>query len=294
MKKAILFIGSIAVVLVASCTKHDNDSLKGSEDAGTVTIRVSMPEDSDSKVSFTADNDYLRTAWEETDQLRIISGDQSAVYTVSKIVSRQVAEFTGPAVEGTSFDILYPGTYASVAEAEADTASPAQDGNGSTAHLRFRALLSGIDGYETISFQDAWAGEHGGSLKLGTAIKLIARMPDGVTTLKEVKFDLGGKLFTLPLTGVDVSGADQILTAYMMLPWENISLPNGTVVTISVTGTDDKEYSVSFPVDGDRVVTMGKVNIFGSTTSVINEKSNEVVITDTLPDFTQNPIVDEY
>ena len=102
---------------------------------------------------FTEEEGKLHLAWQESDCLRVISGENSEVYTISKIISDHEAEFTGNAVSGTAFDILFPGTYASVEEAEADVTTPTQTSNGSAAHLRYKALLSGVDSYANIAFK---------------------------------------------------------------------------------------------------------------------------------------------
>ena len=149
-----------------------------------VTIRVSMPEAS-TKVAFTPEEDRLTLSWEEGDCIRVISGSASSVFTVSRLISAHEAEFTGPEVAGSSFDILCPGTYATVDEAANDAVLPTQNGNGSAAHLRFKALLSGVDSYTEIAFTNAWAEEHGGSFRQGAAVKLQAKLPEGVSSLKK-------------------------------------------------------------------------------------------------------------
>ena len=167
-----------------SCVKEGNDVQPTFRDG--VTIRVTIPEDLYTKVAFTPEDNKLDISWQEGDVIRIISNQDSQVYTLTKLISAHEAEFSGSAVAGSSFDILCPGTYASVEEAEADTATPAQTGNGSTEHLRFRALLSGVDQYTDIAFTSSWASSHGGTLKQGAAVKIVAGLPDGVTTLKSV------------------------------------------------------------------------------------------------------------
>ena len=143
---------ALAGLLLLSCAKEmpmDNQVVQGGKQ---VTIRVSMPETS-TKVAFTPEEDRLALSWEEGDCIRVISGSASSVFTVSRIISAHEAEFTGPEVAGSSFEILCPGTYASVDEATNDTGLSAQNGNGSADHLRFKALLSGVDNYTDIAFQ---------------------------------------------------------------------------------------------------------------------------------------------
>ena len=252
------FIALAGLLLLASCAKEtpvDQGSLQGKQ----VTIRVSMPEGS-SRVAFTPQEDKLTLSWEEGDCIRVISGSSSSVFTVSRIISAHEAEFTGTEVTGSSFDILCPGTYATVEEAEADTESPAQNGNGSTAHLRFKAALNSVNTYTEIAFSESWADEHGGSFREAAAVKLQAKLPEGVTALKKAALCIEGVNYTLPLENVDVSGDDQVLTAYMMLPWEDIFLSDGSTLPVYVTDAGNEVYSALLTIAGDRTITGGKMN----------------------------------
>lgn len=265
-----MVLGWILLLLGISCAREEAETaanVPGNEKL--VTIRVSMPENAyGTKVSFTDEDGVLKTSWQSTDCIRVISGSKSAVYDISNVVSAHVAEFQGPAVSGSSFDVLFPGTYASVAEAESDTQLPAQTGNGSTEHLRMRALLQGVDQYEELLFKSDWAAAHGGSFRQGAALKLVAELPDGVSTVKSVGIGLGGKNYSMPLNGVDVSASGQELTAYLMLPWADIELPDGTDIPISVTDTGNDVYSTVVTVNGDKTVLQGKMNSIGTQSIV--------------------------
>ena len=250
------------LLLLASCNQKEPFDNHAASDGEQITIRVSMPEDPFSKVSFTADGSKLKLAWQAGDCLRVISGEESQVFTVSNIISDHEAEFTGTAVSGTSFDILFPGTYASVEDAVADTTTPTQDGNGATGHLKYKALLHGVDSYTEVAFKSSWASTHGGTLKQAAALKLQATLPVGVTTLKKASMRLGGEDYSLPLTNVDVSASGQELTAYMMLPWDDIALPNGTSVPIFVMDETNEVYGTAITVTGDKTILGGSMNSF--------------------------------
>lgn len=264
--KRVLFLCPLLVLLL-SCIKEDPGA--GQDAArGQITIRAVIPADTDTKVGFADEEGKLKLSWKEGDCIRVISTEASEVFTLSRLISAHEAEFTGPSVSGTSFDILCPGTYSGIDDAEADTDSPSQDGNGSTEHLGFRALLSGVDQYTDISFKQSWASAHGGSLKQGAAVKIVAVLPDGVTALKRVGIGLGGKTFSLPLKNVDVSASAQTLTAYMMLPWNDIALPDGSEVPLYVMDSADEVYSRTLSISGNKTVMQGKVNSFGGTTAI--------------------------
>jgi len=257
-----------SVLLLGSCAQKEPFEDHAARDGEQITIRVSMPEDPFSKVSFTAESSKLKIAWQADDCIRVISGENSEVFTISNIISDHEAEFTGTAVPGTSFDILYPGTYASVEAAEADLTTPEQTGNGSTAHLGYKALLSGVDTYTDIAFKADWASAHSGTLKQGAVVKLVTTLPGGVITVKKAGILLGGTNYTLPLSGVDVSASGQILTAYMMLPWANIAIPDGTKVSVYVMDTDNEAYGAELSISGDKTLLQGRMNSFGAGTPI--------------------------
>ena len=262
----------IACLLLASCMKEAPQAGSGQQAGKQVTIRVSIPEEPFTKVDITADteNNKLHLAWKEGDKILVVGSSQSEVFTLSNLISDHVAEFTGTAVGGGSFDILCPGTYASVDEAEDDTVTPAQNGNGSTSHLRYKALLSGVDTYADIAFTSSWASSHGGTFKQGAAVKIVAQLPEGVTTLKSIGIGLGGRNYSLPLQNVDVSASARVLTAYLMLPWEDIDLPDGSQIPLYVLDTDNEAYSRTLSISGDKKVMQGKQNSFGSAANPID------------------------
>lgn len=263
-----VFTGISCLLLLCACAQKEPMEKHTTTGGEQITIRVSMPENPYSKVSFTEDGSKLKLAWENTDCIRVISGEDSQVFTVTKIISDHEAEFTGTAVSGTSFDILFPGTYASVEAAEADKSTPTQTGNGSTAHLGFKALLHGVNTYTDIAFKSDWASSHGGTLKQGAAVKLVTSLPGGVSTVKKAGILLDGTNYTLPLSGVDVSASGQVLTAYMMLPWENIALPDASKVSVYVMDTDNEAYGTEISISGDKTLLQGRMNSFGTATPI--------------------------
>ena len=108
MKMIQMFLA--CVLVLASCIKEEAPDTQATPEGKQMPIRVSMPEDPyGTKVAFTADGSKLKLAWQADDCIRVISGDNSSVFTVSSIISDHEAEFTGTAVPGSSFDILIPG-----------------------------------------------------------------------------------------------------------------------------------------------------------------------------------------
>ena len=252
-------IALAGILILGSCAKEMQIDRPDAPEGKLVTIRVSVPE-ADTRVAFTPEEGKLALSWEEGDCLRVTSGSTSQVFTLSRIISAHEAEFTGPAVPGSSFEILFPGTYPNWDAADDDLSNPAQHGNGSTAHLRYKAFLDEVDTYTDISFTSAWAKEHGGYMREAAALKLQAKLPEGVTTLKKASVWIDGLRYTLPLEDVDVSSDDQVLTAYMMLSWDGENLPDGSQITIAATDPDDEIYSSVITISGDRAIEGGKMN----------------------------------
>ena len=243
MKKSSCFVWAAILSLAFACGKEPSSPDPGPDPAGTEVIRVILPDAPYSKVTVAEQSGRLKAAWETGDCVRVISGSQSQVFTLSKMVTPQEAEFTGKPVSGSSYDILYPGTYASVAEAVADRVSPTQDGNGSTAHLCYRALLKGVDSYKEVGFNGIWASAHHGSISQAGVQKVVATLPAGVTSLKELALEVGEKTYILPLTNVDVSKSSQTLTAYLMLSWDESSIASEEKALLYVTDTAGEVYS---------------------------------------------------
>ncbi len=262
MKKIFaLIVASVAIiVLAASCNKAQQTPSQP-EEAGQITIRAFMPEGT--KVAFSeADNDGLHLAWEEGDYLIISNGSQSQTFEIKEGFTDHEAEFTGTAITGESFTILYTnGDWESVAGAQGfDFTSQVQNGNGNTDHLRYVAWLSGVNAYTEFTFSQAWATEHGGTFNVPGIIKLEATLPEEATKLKSATLNIAGTEFTLGLKNVDVSTSAQVLTAYAMIPWSGLNLPAKTPVDLVITGEDDSDYGISFTLPSGADLKPGHVS----------------------------------
>lgn len=114
-----------------------------------------------------------------------------------------------------------------------------QTGNGSTAHLQLNAMAAGLSDISNISFADAGA-------KLNGAVKLYVKLPENVTSPKEVSLSSDSDIFFtdnagsaksnslgLSLENVDIS-TDHIFTTYLMSSWTEASIEAGTELTLTV------------------------------------------------------------
>lgn len=235
-----MFALASAVALSAiSCAKesedHVNDGTKNK-----ITITASLPDELVTKVKFEAAESVIKPSWEQTDVIRIISETgKSETYSIKEI-NGKTATFEGNELEGTSFTAIYPGDYESVeALGNRSYTGQVQTGNGSTAHLQLNAMAAGLSDISNISFADAGA-------KLNGAVKLYVKLPENVSSPKEVSLSSDSDIFFtdnagsaksnslgLSLENVDIS-ADHIFTAYLMSSWTEATIKAGTKLTLTV------------------------------------------------------------
>ena len=153
-----LIIGLAASALFLSCVREAEPA---SSEAQEITIRVSIPQKQDTKVSLTTtyNRQALCLAWKEGDELSI----NEKIFTATNIISDHEAEFTGDTPDGFEFTIIYPGKYTSVTEFyERSYSSQKQIGNSSTSHLEYNAMLSNVTEYDRPMFDAQWADDNGG------------------------------------------------------------------------------------------------------------------------------------
>lgn len=230
---------SLAALSVISCAKESEDRVDD-ETKNKITITASLPDELVTKVKFEAGASVIKPSWEQTDVIRIISETgKSEIYSIKEI-NGKTATFEGNELEGTSFTAIYPGDYESVeALGNRSYTGQVQTGNGTTAHLQLNAMATGLSDISNISFADAGA-------KLNGAVKLYVKLPENVTSPKEVSLSAASDIFFtdnagsakssslgLSLENVDIS-ADHIFTAYLMSSWAEASIKTGTELTLTV------------------------------------------------------------
>lgn len=230
-----------------------------------MTITVSMPDDAVTKVAFSVPGSEigLHLAWQAGDQIRVISGSNSAVYDIQPGFTDHTATFTGPVVEGEKFDIVCPATFASVEEAQVGNVNLTQDGNGSTSHLVFTAKLGNVDKDDlgSIGFTDEWVASHAGTtLNMGGIVKLVLTLPEAITAPKRVVLGGIGDDIAVNITGVDLS-SEHVLTAYAQSSWDDIPILAGTEFTVSVTNEDESVFTAGKTIPDDATLMAGTQNI---------------------------------
>ena len=230
---------SLAALSVISCAKESEDRVDD-ETKNKITITASLSDELVTKVKFEAGASVIKPSWEQTDVIRIISETgKSEIYSIKEI-NGKTATFEGNELEGTSFTAIYPGDYESVeALGNRSYTGQVQTGNGTTAHLQLNAMATGLSDISNISFADAGA-------KLNGAVKLYVKLPENVTSPKEVSLSAASDIFFtdnagsakssslgLSLENVDIS-ADHIFTAYLMSSWTEASIKAGAELTLTV------------------------------------------------------------
>lgn len=261
----IIALASAVALSAISCAKesenHVNDGQKNK-----ITITASLPDELVTKVKFEAGATVIKPSWEQTDVIRLISETgKSETYSIKEI-NGKTATFEGNELEGTSFTAIYPGNYESVeALGNRSYTGQVQTGNGSTAHLQLNAMAAGLSDISNISFADA-------GVKLNGAVKLYVKLPEYLTSPKEVSISAASDIFFtdnagsakssslgLSLENVDIS-ADHIFTAYLMSSWTEATIEAGTelMLTVKAEGVSIKK---SFTVEKSVNLAGGHLNI---------------------------------
>lgn len=248
----------------------------------TVSLRMTLP-DNLTRLGIAQDGEdadgAVKLSWEIGDVIRIIDADNAsnvAVFNLSSIVDAHNAVFTGEFIEADSFHILLGAESVAAATATA-YASQTQNGNASTAHLGYIALLEGVEltdsDWETgVTFSSAWASSHTGAFKQTGALRLRVRLPDFASAVKKVTLTAPSALFyttnalsttTASMeinfsTSADVSSS-HILTVYAALPWQDVAVPSETDFDLTIETADHDFYHRSF-ASGGKTYATGSVN----------------------------------
>lgn len=258
---------SATIIIAAGC--QDMNEMAPTEANDRNVITASIPE-AITKVSMNVPEDGkgLALAWEAEDQLTVI-GESTGQFTIAEGFSPHNAQFNGTAVNGEEFIVLYPGqTYKTVEDINSVSyLNQTQKGNNNTDHLFYHAMVETTD-YTSLDFAEA---------KQNGVIKFLFQLPSGATEVESVTLsatdaifyatnDLEGDMvnvLTLNLEGVDVSESEQMLTAYMMISWNDVALAGNSKLTITVNMPDSKfEQALTVP-EGGLTILSGKVNTFG-------------------------------
>ena len=265
-----------SIFAVVACEK-ENAPKPEYQTGETVTITATLPSvpatDPATKVDFTQGTNKVDLAWSTGDALTIIGEDtsESQTFTLSGI-SGSKANFTGTAVSGSSFTVLYPGTVTSVAAMDAKSfTGQTQTGNESLAHLTgaWTAKVTGLSDFSDVKF----AAPAGGTFAQSGILKFYIQVPDVVTTVKGVGIEAPSAVFyadnastkaaslDLTLSGVTLD-AKHAFTAYMALSQKNSeAVAAGEKVKVKFTDSYDNVWEKEITLTTSFVLQAGKVNV---------------------------------
>lgn len=225
----------------------------------------------------------LALEWQQSDKLTVI-GNTAELYTICDGFTAHEAEFAGKTVKGDSFTIICPGD---VYQTEADVlsrsyAGQVQNGNASTSHLEWTAMLRNQGSFSHLDFSKASQNgilavsvalpENSGEisyLTIGedTEVFYSTNDPDGPRTA-ELRLDF---------ENVTVSGEGSMLEAFLMTSMEDSILPAGSHVTITVGMKDGNTLRMKLLVPpGGLVLKGGKVNIIRIYQAMVGDLSSSL------------------
>lgn len=268
MKRLILTLFAAALV-AAGCQDLNEMGQETSTTKERNIITASIPEKL-TKVAMNApaDGKGLELSWEANDALAVI-GETTEIFSIAEGFTAHNASFNGTPVNGNSFTVLYPGQdYETLASIKSVSyVNQTQNGNGSTDHLFYHAIIETSD-YTSLDFSKA---------RQNGVIRFYFQLPENAGTVNSVTISAGSDIFyttndidgektnrlTLNLEGIDVSESEQILTAYMMIPWFDVELAAGSKLDIEVQMPDSKFVQVLTVPETGLTILSGKVNSIG-------------------------------
>ena len=271
----------LCLPLLCMCNREKTDPA-GKKDL-TVTVTIDDP-----KVIITQEYDHMGLAWQENDAIRI-EGSNCEVFSIDKEFSAHTAKFHGTRPEGNSFNVFYPSKYATTKELLAhDYSHQAQKGNGNTEHLEYNALAEDVKDLKNVSFN-----------KVSGIVKISAKLPSGAKSVSALRIEtedkseifyvtndaLGAKTSSLSLSLSDITlDYGNILTAYMMVPWNEVNIPSGKELGIRVYAQDGSTYYYKkFTATSDMAIRGGECFDL--------DLSNTSALVDTYGIYKENPVL---
>lgn len=265
MKKKSIFIFSLIALAMTtfSCSKEmmekrvDNGKVDEITENQQVTITAYLPEvNPDSRVSIKEAGDYSKAilSWEAGDQITIVSTGTAVTTTLGiGTIDGNKATFTGDAPAGTApYTIFYHRSKPlNLDKYDSITCDgQVQDGNGSLAHLQYGMKLVNVNEYQSLTFSQAWATAHSGTISQNSVMQMLLKVPEGVGevysiyvhddgTFKQTLWLKDGEnLFAAP-------NAKHVIKAYMMVPDMDLAAGNLTIRVETEDGAYEKAYPLS-------------------------------------------------
>lgn len=214
----------------------------------------------------------MSLAWEEGDKLRVIAtegGSGNEQFSIQDGFTNHSASFSGTPVTGTAFTVFYPGTYADVAAINARSyTDQTQIGNANTDHLEWNAIETGLSNYGSVTFSSKQNGALRFNLQLPAAFtkvyKVALKAPSAIFSTTNAGDATTDELVLSLKTDAETSGitlgSDKVLTAYMMVSWNENVIAEGTELEIEVWGDQEDPWVKTKTVGtGGFTIAGGKV-----------------------------------
>ena len=271
MKTRIISIICVAALpfISLSCTKEKQ--VAESVPAPDVVIEAAIPATPLTRVAATDAENGLGWAWQEGDQI-VVAGSYASVFNIRPGFSATSASFVGKQVIGDKFSIFYPGTVTSATDMEAiSLADQSQEGNDSKVHLRYFAMLDGVDDYKSFTFSKEWAVGHGGSFAQSGVLRIALTLPEETSVVNRIAVKAASPLFhvgnaadaltdELVISLRDVTlGEDKTVVAWMTTSWNDDVLPAGTELTINVAA-GELSWTTIYTLTAESTIKTGSVN----------------------------------
>lgn len=265
-------LGTVVLPFVLfSCSEVTPDVIPAPADL--ITINASIPQDVTRVAAVVPESGTgLDWNWQAGDNLAVISGDNYSIFDIRSGFEPTQASFIGKMVKGDAFSIIYPGEYTSEAALAAlSLGDQMQVGNNATDHLKYFALLSGVDSYEDFTFSEEWAGSHGGSLKQCGVIRFTLTLPAETATVSRISLKSESPIFhkgndSEVLTdelSIGIAegnlGSDHTITAWLTTSWFDDVIPAGTPLTVNVAA-GDLNWVCDITPTADKTIKSGCVN----------------------------------
>ena len=264
----------IALLTLSYSCKKENPAQGGTDVPGTdISIKASLV--SPLPGTRASLSDMMALKWKKRDAIYVI-GESSETFTITDTKYSETGNFAGKAVAGSSFTLIHPAIYKTVTALENKSyENQVQYGNGSTAHIEYFAMLSGVSAYKDVTFSSEWAQAHGGRFCQAGVWQLRLAAPTGMTTLSSLRIEAPGEVFcttnaatpksrslSINLDGVDVSeDEDKTFVVNLAISVQGISLSASDQLTLTMTDSDDIVWS--------KTLTPGAMNIPGGSVTTL-------------------------
>ncbi|MBP5483985.1 MAG: hypothetical protein J6X99_07000 [Bacteroidales bacterium] len=295
MKKYfIVALASVAALALASCVKESSSNMNEEktpiDSQELITINARIPEGGFTKVDL-AEAAYagaINLTWHEGDKIIVTDADDETntqEFTLTGGAGTTEGTFTGKVVTADTYIIVYD----SIGD-EFEFSEQTQAADASTDHLKYKAVLTGVNDYTDFEFSDTWAASAGGTFTSSSVLRVRANLGNldpadvnAVILKADDNIFAGGKELKINIaTPGEDTGEMDFITVYATLPEGDQAITAGTYLVAQFQMSDKAydKYTV-FRELGAGTITGGKVNSFNidcgeNFTKFANKSSDEI------------------